>query len=289
MDKVVIKNLEFKATEAPQIEVIELSELVKRNQNLLFAPHRTEFFHLFIFEDCHPLHIIDFKPTQIEPNSLLFLNKGIVHQFDEKRNYQGWLIVFTDSFYCQSTEDLDYLNRNPLFNDIHDNPFLKVSGTIINRILKITAEINLKQTTISKPLLTRINQNLLHNILLLAENEKNIQESSPVLKTKDLEYYLTFKSLLVLNLKEEKTVTFYAKQMHITERRLYQTTTTIAGKTPKEIIDQYLLLEAKRLLAQNKKNIKEIAYELGFKEPTNFIKYFKKQTSQTPIEFKASC
>ncbi len=289
MNRDIIKSLDFKATEAPQIEVIKLSELLKRNQNLLFTPHRTEFFHLFIFEDCHPLHIIDFKPTQIEPSSLLFLNKGTIHQFDERNDYQGWLIVFTDTFYCQSPDDLDYLNRNPLFNDIHDDPFLKVSSITMSQIIKISEEINLKQPNISKPLLTRIKKNLLHNILLLSENQKYLQESSPLPKTKELDYYLTFKTLLTSNLKDEKTVAFYANQMNLTERRLYQITTTIIGKTPKEVIDQYLILEAKRLLAQNRKNIKEIAYELGFKEPTNFIKYFKKQTSQTPIKFKSSC
>jgi AraC family transcriptional regulator, transcriptional activator of pobA len=58
------------------------------------------------------------------------------------------------------------------------------------------------------------------------------------------------------------------------------------GKTPKEIIDDRILLEAKRILAHTTESIKEISYYLGFEEPTNFIKYFKKHASVTPTEFR---
>ncbi|WP_459640649.1 helix-turn-helix domain-containing protein [Flavobacterium sp. CGRL2] len=60
------------------------------------------------------------------------------------------------------------------------------------------------------------------------------------------------------------------------------------GKTPKEIIDDRVMLEAKRLLAHTNENVKEISYELGFEEPTNFIKYFRKHSNSTPVEFRES-
>jgi AraC family transcriptional regulator, transcriptional activator of pobA len=67
---------------------------------------------------------------------------------------------------------------------------------------------------------------------------------------------------------------------------LNQATTKVLGKSPKEIIDNRILLEAKRLLAHTNENVKEIAYTLGFEEPTNFIKYFKKHSTFTPTEFR---
>jgi AraC family transcriptional regulator, transcriptional activator of pobA len=46
------------------------------------------------------------------------------------------------------------------------------------------------------------------------------------------------------------------------------------------------VLEAKRILAHTTESVKEIGYDLGFEEPTNFIKYFKKHSKLTPTEFR---
>jgi AraC-like DNA-binding protein len=48
-----------------------------------------------------------------------------------------------------------------------------------------------------------------------------------------------------------------------------------------------VVLEAKRLLAHTTSSIKEIGFELGFDEPTNFIKYFRKHVASTPIDFRS--
>jgi AraC-like DNA-binding protein len=76
--------------------------------------------------------------------------------------------------------------------------------------------------------------------------------------------------------------------MSVSEKKLNKATNQVLGKSPKEIIDERVVLEAKRLLVHTSKSIKEVGFELGFDEPTNFIKYFKKHVGRTPIEFKGS-
>jgi AraC-like DNA-binding protein len=97
---------------------------------------------------------------------------------------------------------------------------------------------------------------------------------------------ILFRDLLEAHYKDQKQVSYYAAQLLITEKRLNQATTKVLDKTPKEIIDDRIMLEAKRLLAHTSENIKEVGYALGFEEPTNFIKYFKKHASTTPTEFR---
>ena len=76
--------------------------------------------------------------------------------------------------------------------------------------------------------------------------------------------------------------------MNVSEKRLTRATTNTLGHTPKTMIVERVMLEAKRLLIHTELSIKEIAYDLGFEEPTNFIKYFRKHTGKTPIEFRES-
>ena len=54
------------------------------------------------------------------------------------------------------------------------------------------------------------------------------------------------------------------------------------------MVQEFLLLESKRMLLDPSLQIKEIAYELGFNEPTNFTKFFKKFENTSPESFRKS-
>jgi AraC-like DNA-binding protein len=54
----------------------------------------------------------------------------------------------------------------------------------------------------------------------------------------------------------------------------------------KTYISEYLTLEIKRFLMNTNLSIKEIAYQTGFEDPTNFVKFFKKHSNRTPAEFR---
>nr|WP_262904408.1 helix-turn-helix domain-containing protein [Polaribacter porphyrae] len=97
---------------------------------------------------------------------------------------------------------------------------------------------------------------------------------------------MQFKELLEANFITHKKVDFYCSQLHITPKKLNASTSTILGRSPKRIINDRIILEAKRLLVHTTNNSKEISYSLGFQEPTNFIKFFKKNLNTTPLAFR---
>jgi AraC-like DNA-binding protein len=98
---------------------------------------------------------------------------------------------------------------------------------------------------------------------------------------------LQFKALIEKNYKEQRPVIYYTKLLHVSIKVLSKTTQEIVGRTPKQLIDDRVLLEAKRLLVNSTNAGKTIGYELGFNEPTNFIKYFRRHTGMTPVDFRA--
>lgn len=54
------------------------------------------------------------------------------------------------------------------------------------------------------------------------------------------------------------------------------------------MIQERIILEAKRLLLHSELNVNQIGYRLGFDDPSYFVKYFKKYTHQSPSEFRKS-
>jgi AraC family transcriptional activator of pobA len=80
----------------------------------------------------------------------------------------------------------------------------------------------------------------------------------------------------------------YCNNLNVSYQKLNLTCKTLTNKTVKEFIDDFLLLKAKRLLSESDVIISQVAYNLGFDEPTNFTKFFKKHTNQTPRSFTES-
>ncbi len=78
----------------------------------------------------------------------------------------------------------------------------------------------------------------------------------------------------------------YADMIYITPGHLNDTIKTITGKTAKQVIDERIMTEAKRLLYWGEVSVKEIAAHLNFEDDAYFNRFFKKHTGRTPALFK---
>lgn len=95
-----------------------------------------------------------------------------------------------------------------------------------------------------------------------------------------------FNELLETHFQAQKSTAFYAAQLACTEKTLNRCCIRSAGCSAKTLIARRLMLEAKRRLAHTSDTVSQTAYRLGFDDPTNFTKFFKKQTGQTPKAFR---
>ena len=98
--------------------------------------------------------------------------------------------------------------------------------------------------------------------------------------------YNKFMSLLAQNYRNEHRVVFYADAMSISTRYLSQITERVMGRTPKQIIADYLMQEAKAMLETSNFAIQEIAYKLGFSSQSQFSNFFHFQQKCTPKEYR---
>jgi len=283
--KTDIINYDFKPGLPQEFEIVDLAILYNEFKDTLTTTHRTGFYHIIWFQQGGPTHLVDFNPIKILPNTMLFLNKDTVQRFDNNTRFGGKAILFTDSFFCKTEADSKFLRNNILFNDLFSVSQIQVqeqSGLFTDLLLQMTEELQNAKDNFQADIL----QNLLHNFLLHSERERRKQNFTEIKKGADLDYVMLFKDLLEIGYKSKKQVNYYAKKIIITEKRLNQATTKVLGKSPKQLIDDRIMLEAKRILAHTTKSVKEIGYNLGFEEPTNFIKYFRKHLNFTPIEFR---
>lgn len=81
-------------------------------------------------------------------------------------------------------------------------------------------------------------------------------------------------------------VHFYADQLNVSSRYLAQVTRRISGKTPKAIIDEYIVKEIERELSTTTHTVQEIANTFGFSSQAHLTKFFKKMRGVTPSAFR---
>lgn len=84
---------------------------------------------------------------------------------------------------------------------------------------------------------------------------------------------------------DELSVEELGSMVSMSRSNLFRKLKAITGQTPIEFIYFIRLKYAMELLLERKMSISEIAYEVGFKNPSSFTKSFKKQFGKSPSEY----
>lgn len=95
-----------------------------------------------------------------------------------------------------------------------------------------------------------------------------------------------FLQLVKNNYKVDRSVTFYANALCITPKYLTMVVKEVSGKSAKDWITEYMILELKGLLANSTLNIQEIAERTRFPNKTSLERFFRRHTGLSPLRYK---
>ena len=95
-----------------------------------------------------------------------------------------------------------------------------------------------------------------------------------------------FRKLVNNGFAELKTPKGFAQMLNISPNYLNAICKEIYNKTVSEIIQERVILEAKRLLAHTGLSVSEISYKLGFEDNSYFGRYFKKAVGMPPEKYR---
>ena len=100
------------------------------------------------------------------------------------------------------------------------------------------------------------------------------------------EVYMAFRGAVEADLTTSHDVTDYARRLGYSARTITRACQQATGQTAKGVLNDRLVLEAKRLLIHTDTPAATISAQLGFSEPTNFTKFFIRNAGQTPSAFR---
>lgn len=281
-----IKKYVFRKELKLEFEILDLKEILESKRNMMVIPHRAQFYHILWIDKGKGVHYVDFNPIEITDSCLIFIPQNSVNVFDPHGEYEGKVILFTDSFFCKNQEDHKFLLTGILFSDLYETAKLDLNSSA-DSLRSGLATMEKEYKNHEDPSRALILHNMLHVFVLFAERQLRQQGFKELQASNSLNILMEFKSLLEQNFKFEKSVKNYAQELNLSEKQLSKATKDNLDKRPKQLIDERIILEIKRLLVHTQLHVKEIAYDMGYDEPTNFVKYFRKHTGLTPLEFRA--
>lgn len=266
-----------------------VEEVIEMFGNNADAPHSHNYHTVLWSQNYSGRHIIDYKEYEMRPNDIFFVSPGQVHQVDHSENPKGMVILFSCNFLQNNYISDTFITNLNLFSEIGSTPPIQIthdSAFHLNELLYKIREILPKDDPYK---FDKIGAYLK---LFLIEcspyshppkaenNDQFLQAGGQLIKN--------FKTLLDANFKSWHKVGDYAKELNISSDYLNNVVKSSMNKTAKELIQQRLILEAKRMGLHTELTSKEIAFQIGFQEPSHFSRFFKKEENISFTQFRQS-
>jgi len=270
-----------------QFEIYSLHDYLTKNKGHIEKPHIHSFYQIIWFTKGNGKHFVDFNEFVASTNKIFFISKNQIHYFDNYSSYEGVIIHFNESFLMDNENDIDIFLKYNIFNDFESDPVFTIPTVAIENFTLLVSNLKKEISTPDKFAHKDFLKHLLKLFLISIQRlGKRNNYKNPSFNNQKNITLLKFRQALELNFKNIHTVKEYAYLLNISTKTLTNHITEIALKTPLEIINDRIILEAKRLLSHSSLNINEIGFQLGYEDPSYFVKFFKRQTKKSPSDFR---
>jgi len=247
------------------------------NQDL----HRHDFYFFLIVAKGEGVHAIDFIEHTITERSIFIMRPGQVHQLQLKAGSEGYLVEFNKEFRFLSPisgKELLHKATNRNVCKLQEKDFSTLSTTLQGML----EEYREKQEGYENVIKASLEIFLIQFLRYRQHHEPASTKANSYQQEKLQE----FMDLIESNINTIKSVAVYADLVHLSPFQLNSLTKSLVGKTVAVLIEDQILLEAKRYLLATSNQVNQIAFQLGYEDVSYFIRFFKKRTGQTPEAFR---
>ncbi|WP_109700745.1 helix-turn-helix domain-containing protein [Chitinophaga deserti] len=240
-------------------------------------PHKhKQYFEIIFLTKGSGFHWIDGVQYEIRPNVLFFIAYDQVHSWDIQSDPEGFVLILKNSFTERSLDKelpllIQQVSRFPcVYTD---------EALALHRIFELLTIENNATSNLSFLMKEGLIKALLAKIL----DSSDLYSSA---KSVRRELYESFVSLLPEKPAKMKVADF-AALLNTTPQNLNAACRKAVNQPAAEVIAEHITNEAKRLLRYTHKNVSEISMLLNFNDTSHFVKFFKRHTGTTPLQYKA--
>lgn len=259
------------------VEVFDRDELVGRiPASHRGRRHRTDFHLLLICVAGSGTHIVDFVEYELTPGAAIRVRPGQTYEYVDLDGLSMFTVIW------RAEHHITEPGRPPWFPGGPDATRFVLSREILERATLWVGELRAEQDRFDGSS-RRIDlmQTILRGLLMLVDDASG---DEPTVELPPA--YVELRELLERELYERPSVQLLARQLGYSSRTLDRLCQTVTGQTARQVVDDRIRLELRRLLADESISIGQVGRRFGFDEATNFTKFVRRVVGQSPGEFR---
>lgn len=246
-------------------------------------PHYHDFFQMMLLRGTGTV-MHDFHETHVTGMNLFFLSPGQVHTMRRNRGFWGTTVSFTQAFFDHRSTPPSGLFDLPFFFPTHGCPLIKVPADHQKKITSIFTELQ-SEFDLAQPHAADALRAWLR--VLFVHVQRLVEQSRPAKPASSRSVLARrFQLAVENNFRDGFDLKDYARQLGVTPNHLNDMVRAETGRSAGRLIRQRRFLDAQRLLSHSELSVAEIGYELGFRDPSYFGNFFRRETGLTRAAFR---
>lgn len=258
-----------------------LSSLAEENCDILKQAVKTGLTIFWNLEEGACLSI-DGITYSLKQNELIFLTE--FHKVQVGMIHESRALRFNRPFYCINHNSDDDCN-GILFFGAAQVPIIQLPAHEIENFELLWKRLH-KEMQLNDDMQIEMLRTLLKQLVIQCTRLHKEQNKTAGLEKGKLDIVRRFNSLVEMHYKTTHSVAAYGVLLNKSPKTLCNLFLQLIQRTPLRIIQDRILLEARRLLHYTDRTIKDITYELGFEDIQTFSRFFKNKEGISPKEFR---
>jgi AraC-like DNA-binding protein/quercetin dioxygenase-like cupin family protein len=252
--------------------------LTEPRERLSLSVRKNDLFVIIQFIKGSGTLTVDLSPYPIQAGSLFIIHPHSDYSLDTaEEDLEGWSLSIQENYLHQAGSNLLELIFG--LRNISQFHLASDNGEKLDQLFYfLQAELHTHSSG-SDPVINA------YLTILLSELNK-LSTDSPADRSLHDPRYDEFLDLVNKEFREIRDVETYAARIHISSKQLSRICKEASGRTPGQLLDMRIHLEASRLLHYTNRSVKEISYDLGFGQPSYFIKFYRRISNQTPHQYR---
>ncbi|AYB35128.1 helix-turn-helix domain-containing protein [Chryseolinea soli] len=256
------------------------------------AAHRLDFYLVFLVIAGEGTHRMGLHEHDLHKNMLCFVGPNVISSWDWTGNdHRGYFCSFSDDFFNTGRNDKQFLSQLPFFQ-IDGHAVLELSDEQTSQyatLFQFMENEYAQRGAYSDEVL----RSCLHALVYKAHSEYPPQRSTQapgdrsglrLLQAFTELYSRDFEPIQQGKIIRVRKVSDYAEALGVSQNHLNDTVRALTGHSAGQLVRIRLVKQATMCLMHSSKTVSEIAYLLGYEDPSYFARFYKSQTGKAPSE-----
>lgn len=229
----------------------------------------------------YDMHEISFEKNELA----VVLPNHLICPLETSDDYCITLIVISGTF----VDEMKHRTLTHDYTKFHLDPSTKLTDEQVAKFMKVVDVIEMVCEMTDEQLPNR-HEMLVYLIDVAFEliNSFRRNQDTPREATRNNAIFNNFCDLLSENYAKTREVGFYAKQLGMSSKYFSKIILDTVGVSAGSWIEEYVATQAKQMLSTRfDMNIQQVAFHLGFKEQSDFCRFFKRATGMSPKQFRS--